>query len=331
VFWGGTTTVSMRYIRPLIFMLALVPLMAFTMPHQAHAANATFFGPLVPQECHCDNQTGPDGKPISTAPAWGCILQVVQNCINLLISLSIVLLILYLAFAGAQLVTSAGSPSAREQGRQRVMNVIIGLVVVLSAWLIVDFVMKTLYNDKDSAFGPWNAILAGSDDSKCLIAHNPSGVITGSIGIVQGTGPGVTVGGGTFTGAGTNYSYDPGVRNQLSTASGPLTVLLTCMASKLPPGAGRISSISDNKISSGQATFQQCAVSGHALCSHTNYSCHYGGRKCIGSSYAVDFGDQENAAAITAAGHACAATAIYNEGNHLHVSVGKGSGCVCDD
>jgi len=322
---------SARLAKPLLFALAILPMVMFAIPHPAHAANATFFGPIVPQECHCDNQVAPDGTKITTAPAWGCVLQVVQNCINLLISLGIVICILYIAYAGILLVTSAGSPKAREQGKQRLINAFVGLVVILTSWLIVDFVMKTFYNDQDSGYGPWNSILAGNDQDKCLVAHNPTGLVTGTIGVVQGTGPGILVGSGGFTGAGTNYTYDPGVENQRSTASAQLTTLLTCMASKLPAGTGRISSISDSKITSGQETFQQCAASGHASCSHTNYSCHYGGRKCIGSSYAVDFGDQEHAAAITAAGNACGATAIYNEGNHLHVSVGKGSGCVCDD
>lgn len=191
-----------RFARPLIFVLALIPVVSFGMPHAAHAANASFFGPIVPQACHCDSQTNPTsgGQPITTAPAWGCVLQVIQNCINLLVSFSVILMVLYLALGGAQLITSAGSPGAREQAKQRLINVVVGLVVVLSAWLVVDFIMKTLYDGDSSGFGPWNAILAGGND--CLTATNPSSIVSGSISVLTGSGTsGLSVGSGAGAGA----------------------------------------------------------------------------------------------------------------------------------
>jgi hypothetical protein len=124
------------------------------------------------------------------------------------------------------------------------------------------------------------------------------------------------------------FTYDPGIAAQTKDMSGALSSFLSCMEGKVPAGVGRISSISDSRITPGNQTFAYCAANG---CSHTANSCHYGGRNCVGSSYAVDFGDEQNAAALTQAARSCNSGAvIFNEGNHLHVSIGRESGCGCD-
>ncbi len=130
----------------------------------------------------------------------------------------------------------------------------------------------------------------------------------------------------------TFFNFDGGIIQQVSTASGPLSTLLSCMAGKLPSGVGTISSISDSKIISGEKTFTECLQGGQSVgCAHGVNSCHYGGTGCTGSSYAVDFGDQQNMGALSSAAEQCNSRAfINNEDNHLHVSVGSVSGCACN-
>lgn len=120
--------------------------------------------------------------------------------------------------------------------------------------------------------------------------------------------------------------YQPGIKSQLPHASPKLNTLLGCMANKMPGNIGEVSSISDSRIVSGKATFEYCAGTG--ACAHERHSAHYGGTKCIGKSYAVDFGDEKNFAEIRDAAYACNPIAnVVHEGDHVHISVIKNTGC----
>jgi len=202
-------------------------------PAPAFAANATFLGPIVPAECKCDNQAVQNadgsaaGQTVTTAPDYGCVLQVVQNSVNFGITLATILFTIYLVITGFAFMTSGGSGEARSKAKTRFMNVFIGLAVLLCAWLLVDYVMKTVYN-QDSVFGPWNAILAGQADKsdRCIVAKNPSAVTTGSVNIVTGGN-----GTGVFTSSGdanARICSAASAYQGASTAAGPAGGNLAC-------------------------------------------------------------------------------------------------------
>lgn len=182
----------MRYLPVFLFILISAA------PLAAQAAPVDFFGPILPDACKCENVQTIDGEsgPISTAPGWGCVLQVIQNLIRLAISLGIVLATLALVYAGFTWMTSGANPGRREQGRTLLINVLVGLFVMLSAWLVVDFVMKTLYDGAKGGFGPWNSILAGTGNDQCLVARMPDAITTGVVPILfkPATGPGAVKG-----------------------------------------------------------------------------------------------------------------------------------------
>ncbi|HRH24024.1 MAG TPA: pilin [Candidatus Paceibacterota bacterium] len=166
----------MRFIKVLLPVLVF-GILALT-PHQASAATATFFGPIIPPECHCE----------TTAPDFGCVLQVIENLMNFAISIGVVIFVLVAAYAGLLWMFSPMNAHNREQGRTILLNAVVGLLITLCAWLIVDFVMKTLYNE--GSYGPWNAILA--DGKECLVAITPPAGSTPSDGGLTtgaGTGP----------------------------------------------------------------------------------------------------------------------------------------------
>lgn len=206
-----------RMRRPLVVTATLAALLFITPLPTLAASKATFFGPIVPAECSCTNQKveGTD-MTITTAPDYGCVLQVLQNVINFAVSLSIILLTIYLVIAAFGLLTSGGKPDALTAAKTRILNVVIGLAVILTSWLIVDFVMKTLYNDAE--FGPWNGILAaeGSAD-RCIVAREASGLTTGIIEILSGSSEGVgTTASGGVPGAKSGAVYsDAQARNVL--------------------------------------------------------------------------------------------------------------------
>lgn len=183
-------------------------------PVVANTAEAQFFGPLIPEECHCDDQVvvGDEGTKVDTAPDFGCVMQTIQNGFNLAISLIGIIFVIAIVIAGAQLVVSGGNPQKIQWAKDRIFSLIVGLVVFMCAWLLVDFVMKTLYDenaklDGSSKFGPWNSILSsGGTAGRCIVATTPTSIISGSLDIVGGA-PGTTdpgTGGGGGGGGGAN-------------------------------------------------------------------------------------------------------------------------------
>jgi hypothetical protein len=123
---------------------------------------------------------------------------------------------------------------------------------------------------------------------------------------------------GTFNAAA--WSFQTNIKNQAGDASPELGGLLNCMKTKLNPGVGVISSISDGKHIGDLSACNKAGCSTVA-CAHSCYSCHYGGGTNVNKSYAVDFGDENNMAALIAAAKSCDPNAYtLDEGNHLHVS-----------
>ncbi|MES2668716.1 MAG: pilin [Patescibacteria group bacterium] len=306
------------------FLLIALALLMVLVPVHAFAQ----FGPIVPEVCR------------SCPCGFGGVLAIIQNMINFVIALSIIIATIIIAWAGGLYMISATNPESRSQANKMMINAVVGILIVLSAWLIVDFVMSTLYGKQ---FGPWNTILMSEAGNNCVVAKPIKPLFSGNIFAIpgQGTGGAGTGDGGGFTGDVTSepvegndgqFDYDPGIRAQTGHASTKLAIFLSCVSQRVPANVGRIASISDSDIVGGK-TFDQCSAGG---CNHSARSCHYGGAgSCNGSSYAVDFGDggndsasaRANNAHLESASRACGADYLLNEGDHLHVSVGRACGC----
>lgn len=100
------------------------------MPSVASAA------PLVA----CDGTT--------TNPCDLCALMAMGNTIvTWLIGVLLVVFSIIVAIAGFGLATSGGNPAAKSAAKSKIMNALIGLVIVLSAWLLVDTVMQAVLED----------------------------------------------------------------------------------------------------------------------------------------------------------------------------------------
>lgn len=159
------------------FLLALL----IFLPLTASAA-LPGFGQIVPEVC----KTCPCG--------WGGVMAIIQNVVNFIIALSVIFATIIIVWAGGLYILSPTNPESRSTANKMLINAFIGLLIVLSAWLIVDFVMKTLYGGQ---FGPWNSILtAGSVGESCVVAKSTSALFTGNIVAVPGQGIGLEGGGG---------------------------------------------------------------------------------------------------------------------------------------
>jgi len=95
---------------------------------------------------------GPAEEPCQTCH----VVQLISNTTNWLITILGILVVLIIVFAGARLVTSAGNASAMEAAKKLMTNMLIGYVIVLAGWLLIDYGFKVLFNEGD--FGPWNVV-----------------------------------------------------------------------------------------------------------------------------------------------------------------------------
>lgn len=136
-----------------LFFTLLIVAGSFAVPHLAHAA-IPFFGPIVP-------------SAQSLCPAgWGLIMIVTNNIIEFALTMAIVFIApLTIAYAGFLYVVNPIDPSGISKAKSILTNTIVGIVIALAAWMIVDAVMAVLYNGK---FGTWSSLIAGGGSDLCL-------------------------------------------------------------------------------------------------------------------------------------------------------------------
>ncbi|MCE9541506.1 hypothetical protein K8R03_03010 [Candidatus Kaiserbacteria bacterium] len=79
-----------------------------------------------------------------------------QNLLNTGIYVMIILSAVMFAWAGFQALTSGGNSEKYTSARRIFGNVVIGLVIVLTGWIVIDTLMKTLVGD--GKLGPWNKV-----------------------------------------------------------------------------------------------------------------------------------------------------------------------------
>lgn len=78
-------------------------------------------------------------------PCTACNLVSMGNDIlKWLIGVMMVIFAVLLVVAGVGLVTSGGNPAAKTAAKEKLTNAVIGLVIVLAAWLIVDTIIRSL-------------------------------------------------------------------------------------------------------------------------------------------------------------------------------------------
>lgn len=161
----------------LLFVVLLIPFAA------SAQSNLPLFDPewqLVPEASELDSDC-PVGAPLG----FGGTLQLVQNVMNAAISFGVVISVLVIAFAGILWILTPTNPENHSQAKKVLTNAVIGLLIILCAWLVVDFVMKLLYSPNANNFGPWNEILSGGDI--CITAASSTPLLSGGITAVPGT------------------------------------------------------------------------------------------------------------------------------------------------
>lgn len=144
----------------LAFVIALLAVAFLALATPAHAG---IFDGLVP----CGNMSvsgSPTSDVITTGECTVCHYQILlQNILNFLIAIMVAVAALLFANAGVLYVLAPASPANVAKAHKLFMNTLVGIVIILSSWLLVDFAMKSLLADGEvNSAGPWNAVLCPS-------------------------------------------------------------------------------------------------------------------------------------------------------------------------
>jgi hypothetical protein len=168
-------------------------------PLIAHAAGIPYFGPIIP-DLTCNGGSG--GSYQISPLAWGALITIVNNIIALALTIAVIFIApLLIAYAGFLYLTSGASPANRGKANGVLTNTIVGLLVALAAWIIVDAVMAALYNPSAGA-GAWYSIITSDGGDPCL-------EVAGSLNSAPlGSGASTVTGSGPDNG--TLYSYGQG-------------------------------------------------------------------------------------------------------------------------
>lgn len=94
-----------------------------------------------------------------------------NTLIDFLIKMLGVIAVIVLVITGVQLVMSAGNESAWTAAKERFTNIVIGIVLILAAWLIVDTIMLALTG---KGLGFWGSLSIGEYGTVSILLESNS-------------------------------------------------------------------------------------------------------------------------------------------------------------
>jgi len=119
------------------------------------------------------------------------VVQLANNVTDIIIVLAVGISVIIFMYAGWLMLSSAGNSTQIKKGKEVMTNVLIGLIIILTAWLVIDVMLKTLLPGGEVTFGansmPWNQIacstqkdlddglaaLPGSSEWQMVVAVQP--------------------------------------------------------------------------------------------------------------------------------------------------------------
>lgn len=100
----------------------------------------------------------PCGGPGEPACQACYVVELVNRVVSWLVFILGTIAAIIIVYAGFKLVTSGGNRHAKEEAKSLISNMIIGYVIVLAGWLLIDFGMKALLIDGETRLGVWNQV-----------------------------------------------------------------------------------------------------------------------------------------------------------------------------
>jgi hypothetical protein len=133
--------------------------------------------------------------PISCQTPQSCgtceFVQLINNVLQFLVSFASIAATLLIIYGGFRLVTSAGNVSGKQAAKSTIVNTLIGYVIILAAFIILNTILGVLL--------PGNSPVLGWQQIECLYPNQPQSVTYGTIGVgssgVPMGGDGLVIGG----------------------------------------------------------------------------------------------------------------------------------------
>ncbi len=145
------------------FFIALLLVSIVALPAVTSAAGIPYFGPIIPKPL--------SGNLTDVCPAgWGMLMTVINNIISLLLTIAIVFVApIMIAWSGFLFVVNPVDPSGIAKAKGILLHTVVGIVIALAGWLIVNAVMVALYNKDAKGLGgvEWSDIIKSSG-AECL-------------------------------------------------------------------------------------------------------------------------------------------------------------------
>jgi hypothetical protein len=89
-------------------------------------------------------------------------VQIGINAVQLIFGLAGSLALLFFIYGGIMWVISGGNPDRVKKGQDALKNAVIGLVIIFTSYMIINFTMTSLGYNKDGKFGgSWNTTPSG--------------------------------------------------------------------------------------------------------------------------------------------------------------------------
>ncbi len=122
--------------------------------------------------------------PCSGAECSACHFVSMANTIIVwLIGAMFVLFAVLMAIAGFGLVTSGGNQSALDDAKSKFQNAVVGIIIVMSAFLIVDTLMKGVLKGgtgEITGFGPWSEVQCQVQTNALVWEGDPQSTASGT-------------------------------------------------------------------------------------------------------------------------------------------------------
>lgn len=146
-----------------------------------------YFGPIVPA-VYDDN-----GNLQTCAAGWEAVVIVLAGLVKFAVSFGIVIAVLIIVYAGFMFMLSATNPENLSKAKKIITNAVVGLLIALSAWLLVNTLLLAL--GYSGGVTGATSILGGSGNI-CIpveyyaASENGGGLETGWTPSIPPSGPG---------------------------------------------------------------------------------------------------------------------------------------------
>lgn len=100
-----------------------------------------------------------------------------KNLIGFAMYVAVFIAVVMIAYAGFKYITAQGDSSKVSDAHRIFRSVVIGLIIILGSWTMVDTLLKTFYGGQ---LGPWNAIQCVAQPALGQPTGSPSSVVAGA-------------------------------------------------------------------------------------------------------------------------------------------------------